>query len=237
MRIAVLDDDEAALARGCDQVKALRQEPYRLLVRENRQLGDILSEVQEEKCAAVISDHRFRTRAQVRFTGAELVYRANERGLPAVLYSAHVDEDEADSIRAWRYGIPRVVKKAPGALKALGEALRVAESEAHGERELARQGFLTPVRVVGIPPGHESVRGLGGDMVEVTVTAWRPRVKIPMPASLLPVGHRKISDDLIGRIFLGEVNYYAEKSNELFFHDLRVAPDPNPKLRRNQEAA
>lgn len=231
MRVAVLDDDEAALSRGCDQVKALRREPYRILVREHRPVGDILNEVQAENCVAIISDHRFRTRAQVPFTGAELVYRANERGLPAVLYSAHVDEDEADSIRAWRYGIPRVVKKAPGALKALGEALRVAESEAHGERELSRQGFLTPVRVVGIPRS-ETTWKLGGQMVEVTVTAWRPKVPVPMPVSLLPESHRGIGEDLIGRIFLGEVNYYAEHSNELFFHNLKAAPAPNPDRRK-----
>lgn len=236
MRVAVLDDDEAALSRGCDQVKALRREPYRLLVREHRPVSDILNEVQAENCAAIISDHRFRTRAQVRFTGAELVYRANERGLPAVLYSAHVDEDEADSIRAWRYGIPRVVRKAPGALKALGEALRVAESEAHGERELSRQGFLTPVRVVGVPR-NELASKLGGQLVEVTVTAWRPKVRVPMPASLLPKSHRGLGDGLIGRIFLGEVNYYAEHSNELFFHNLRAAPAPDPDRRKKQEAA
>lgn len=236
MRVAVLDDDEAALSRGCNQVKALRREPYRVLVREHRPVSDILNEVQAQDCAAVISDHRFRTRAQVRFTGAELVYRANERGLPAVLYSAHVDEDEADSIRAWRYGIPRVVKKAPGALKALDEALLIAESEAHGERELSRQGFLTPVRVVGVPR-KESTGKIGGHMVEVTVTAWRPKVRVPMPVSLLPESHQEIDEGLIGRIFLGEVNYYAEHSNELFFHNLRAAPAPDPDRRKKQEAA
>ncbi|MFE7180600.1 DNA-binding transcriptional response regulator [Streptomyces erythrochromogenes] len=228
MRVAVLDDDEAALARGCNQVKALEREPYRVLVRSHRPMDDILDEVQSVNCGAVISDHRFRTRSQVSFNGAELVYRSNERGLPAILYSAHVDEDEADSIRAWRYGIPRVVKKAPGALKALGEALRVAESEAHGERELARQGFVTPVRVVGIPGDREVGKGHGGRMVEVTVTAWRPRTPIPMPASLLPEDHRELGESLIGQIFLGEVNYYAENENELFFHNLKAAPNPRP---------
>lgn len=229
MKVAVLDDDEAALARGCDQVKALEKEPYRVLVRSHRPLDEILDEVQSEHCAAVISDHRFRTRSQVSFNGAELVYRSNQRGLPAVLYSAHVDEDEADSIRAWRYGIPRVVRKAPGALKALSEALRVAESEAHGNRELSRQGFLTPVRVVGISGAGEGRHGQGGQMVEVTVTAWRPKTPIQMPVSLLPESDREVTESLVGRIYLGEVNYYAESVNELFFHHLQAAPSPRPR--------
>lgn len=215
-RVAVADDDENALSRGCDQVRFLRFEPYRLLIRERRPLQDVLNEVKSEGCGALISDHRFKTRANVNFDGAELVYRANQGGLPAVLYSAHVDEDEADSIRAWRYGIPRVVRKERGSTRALAEALSVAEKETHGERELTRQGFLTPVRVVRIPEDSTTDTRQRYPMVDVTVTAWRPRVLVPMPMSLLPEEALNSPETLPGRIFLGEVNYYAEHGNELF---------------------
>ncbi|MFD0257657.1 hypothetical protein ACFVH7_05175 [Kitasatospora indigofera] len=234
MKVAVLDDDEVALSRGCDQVKALENEPYRLLIRGHRPLRDVLEEIEAERCQAVISDHRFQTRAQVDFSGAELVYRANERGLPAVLYSAHVDEDEADSIREWRYGIPRVVRKAPGALRHLKDALQVAESEAHGVRELSRQGFLTPVRVVSVSGEWGGAAGTGAPTVDVTVTAWKPRERLQMPLALLPVADRDLSQSLVGRIYLGEVNYYAQDSHALFFHNLRLAPrrTPSPQIDR-----
>lgn len=236
-RVAVADDDENALSRGCDQVRFLKHEPYRLLIRERRPLQDVLDEVRSEGCGALISDHRFKTRANVNFDGAELVYRANQDGLPAVLYSAHVDEDEADSIRAWRYGIPRVVRKERGSTRALAEALIVAEKEVHGERELARQGFLTPVRVVSVPDKSTAGSTQRYPMADVTVTAWRPRALVPMPMSLLPEEALSTPETLPGRIFLGEVNYYAEHGNELFFHNLRDAPPSRLSRRTDRNIA
>src|SRR4051812_38603242 len=100
-RAAILGDDQRALDRASDQLRALRWEPYSVLVREPRSWRSFLEEVQAAGCEVLISDHRLRTRANVDFSGAELVFHSNEQGLPAVLYSAHVDEDEAYSIRPW----------------------------------------------------------------------------------------------------------------------------------------
>jgi hypothetical protein len=218
--VAVLDDREDDLARACDQVEDLNLSVMSFLLRGPKGIDLLLDEFLQRGCGALISDHRLHPRGGVDFDGAQLVARANERGLPAILYSAYVEDDEATSIRTWRYGIPSIVKKGPGSADAIANALRVAEEEASGKRSLERKGFLTPVRVVDV---HDHA---GRPTLDVTVTAWKPDVPVTIPLALLPPGFRVQSSTLIGRVFLGEVNFYADHESDLFFHQLRPAPVP-----------
>ncbi|MGW7002633.1 hypothetical protein ACWGCW_07355 [Streptomyces sp. NPDC054933] len=218
-RVALVDDREEALIRACDLLGDLPLTVDPMLLREPRTLDSVLEEILGRGCTALISDHRLRHHARVGFDGAELVYRANERKLPAVLYSAHVEDDEATSIREWRYRIPRVVQKGPHSVEAIPEALQTAAAEVAGRRALERRGFLTPVRVVDV---HRD----GYPTVDVTVTAWKPDTVVTIPLTRLPATHQSASSSLIGTVFLGKVNFYAESEAELFFHDLELAPDP-----------
>ncbi|WSA78833.1 hypothetical protein OG930_26415 [Streptomyces sp. NBC_01799] len=218
-RVALVDDREEALTRACDILGELSITVDPMLLREPRTLDSVLAEILGRGCTALISDHRLRHHARVGFDGAELVYRANERKLPAVLYSAHVEDDETTSIREWRYRIPRVVRKGPHSVDAMPEALRTALAEVEGQRSLERRGFLTPIRVIGV---HSE----GYPTVDVTVTAWKPDVPITIPLTRLPAEYRLKSRSLVGKVFLGKVNFYAEDEAELFFHDLSLAPDP-----------
>lgn len=221
--VAVLDDREDDLARACDQVEDLNFSVESFLLRGPKRLDNLLDEVLQKGCSALISDHRLHPRGGVDFDGAKLVARANERGLPAILYSAYVEDDEATSIRTWRYGIPSIVKKGPGSAEAIADALRVAEEEAAGRRSLERRGFLTPIRVVDV---HDFV---GRPTLDVTVTAWKPDVAVTIPIALLPPTYRVQSSALIGMVFLGEVNFYADQESDLFFHALRPAPVSPPE--------
>ncbi|MFH9353517.1 hypothetical protein [Kitasatospora sp. NPDC017646] len=223
--VAVLDDREDDLARACDQVEDLDYSVFSMLIRGPRQIDDVLDEVMDRGCHALISDHRLHPRGGVNFDGAELVARANERRLPAILYSAYVEDDEATTIRAWRYGIPRIVKKGPGSVYAIAEALQIAQEESEGNRALERQGFLTPIRVVDV---HDHI---GRPTLDVTITAWQPDVPVTIPIALLPPGFRVRSTDLIDQIFLGEVNFYADHESELFFRNLKAAPTPPAEWR------
>ncbi|GEK00361.1 hypothetical protein [Streptomyces sp. 1-11] len=218
--VAVLDDREDDLERACDQVEDLDLSVFSVLLRGPRKMDELLDYLLAKGCGALISDHRLHPRGGVDFDGARLVARANERGLPAILYSAYVEDDEATSIRTWRYGIPRIVKKGPGSTGEIAQALRVAEEEATGHRSLERRGFLTPITVVDV---HDHI---GRPTLDVTVTAWRPDVPVTIPIALLPPQSRVGSTSLIGKIYLGEVNFYAEHESDLFFKDLRLAPVP-----------
>ncbi|MEV4557244.1 hypothetical protein AB0K51_09615 [Kitasatospora sp. NPDC049285] len=224
-QVAVVDDREDDLARACDQVEDLDFSVFSMLLRGPRSIDDILDEILGRGCHALISDHRLHPRGGVTFDGAELVARANERGLPAILYSAYVEDDEATSIREWRYSIPRIVKKGPGSVEAIAEGIQVAQAEVAGQRLLEREGFLTPIRVVDV---HDHI---GRPTLDVTVTAWQPDVPVTIPIALLPPAHRVRSVELIDQIFLGEVNFYAEHEAELFFRNLRPAPTPPPEWR------
>ncbi|MFI1938193.1 hypothetical protein ACH44C_13565 [Streptomyces purpureus] len=217
-RVALVDDRQDALTRACDILGDLPISVEPMLLREPRSLDSVLDEILGRGCTALISDHRLRHHAQVGFDGAELVYRANERKLPAVLYSAHVEDDETTSIREWRYRIPRVVRKGPHSVDAIPEALQAAAAEAEGHRALERRGFLTPIRIIDM---HSD----GYPTIDVTVTAWKPDTPITIPLTRLPVEYRSKSRLLIGKVFLGKVNFYAEDEAELFFHDLVLAPD------------
>ncbi|MEU6124596.1 hypothetical protein [Streptomyces sp. NPDC047123] len=219
IKVALVDDRKDALTRTCDLLEDLPLSVESMLLRETQTLDSVLKEIRERGCNALISDHRLRHQSHVGFDGAELVYRANEKRLPAILYSAYVEDDEATTIREWRYFIPRVVEKGPGSVKVIPGALRAAKAESDGVRPLERRGFLTPIRIVDI---H---RDSGYPTVEVAVTAWKPDARVTIPATRLPVTHRKLVPGLIGQIFLGEVNFYAEEESELFFHKLRPAPE------------
>lgn len=219
IKVALVDDRKEALTRTCDLLEDLPLGVESMLLRETQTLDSVLREILDRGCNALISDHRLRHQSHVGFDGAELVYRANERKLPAILYSAYVEDDEATTIREWRYFIPRVVEKGPGSIKVIPGALQAARAESEGVRPLERRGFLTPIRVVDIhrDPGYPTV--------EVAVTAWKPDARVTIPVTRLPVAHQQLVPGLIGQIFLGEVNFYAEEESELFFHKLRPAPD------------
>ncbi|MFJ2724492.1 hypothetical protein [Streptomyces collinus] len=219
-KVALVDDRRDALTRTCDLLEDLPINVEAMLLRKPQTLDDLLSEILGRGCHALISDHRLRHQAHVGFDGAELVYRANERRFPAILYSAYVEDDESTTIREWRYFIPQVVEKGSRSIDAIPKALQAAKAEAEGNRTLERRGFVTPVRVVDI---H---RGAGYPTVDVTVTAWKPDVPVTIPATLLPHTHQRLTPDLIGQVFLGEVNFYAEDDSELFFHHLEPAPAP-----------
>ncbi|MER7724091.1 hypothetical protein [Streptomyces sp. NPDC096323] len=219
IKVALVDDRMDALTRTCDLLEDLPLSVESMLLRETQTLDSVLEEILDRGCNALISDHRLRHQSHVGFDGAELVYRANEKKLPAILYSAYVEDDEATTIREWRYLIPRVVEKGPGSIKVIPGALQAAKEESEGTRPLERRGFLTPIRVVDI---H---RDSGYPTVEVTVTAWKQDARVTIPATRLPASHRNLHSGLIGQIFLGEVNFYAEEESELFFHELRPAPE------------
>lgn len=217
--VGVVDDQRDALARACEQLEDVSLHVTPILLHKRQTLDEVIDEILQRGCEAVVSDHRLKNRALVDFDGAELVYRVNERYVPAVLYSAHVEDDESTTIREWRYRIPRVIKKGPRSVRDIPEALQIATAELAGHRELGRRGFLTPVRVVDIHAGA----GFPG--VDVTITAWKPDVRVAIPRACLPLSHRVISRDLIGTVFIGYVNFYANEESELFFHDLKYVPE------------
>jgi CheY-like chemotaxis protein len=171
---------------------------------------------------AVICDHRLAGRGEVPYYGAEVVAKSNANHLPAVLITTYADA-EAHSIRLWRSGIPRLLRRGRESdPDTIYEALIQADREADGTYEPNRKPYRVVVRV-------ETVRKIGGiRLAEVVVPAWNPSEVVEIPVSLITQDSQQRKFQLSGARFIAYVNIYAETPDELYFRDFEPAPEiPN----------
>jgi FixJ family two-component response regulator len=180
---------------------------------------DLLDQI-AARSRATICDHRLGQRTAVPYDGAEVVARSNDHGIPAVLITTYANTDENTSIRRWRAGIPRLLRRGTQAHPdAIAKALRVAENEARGLYEVERTAYRTVVRV-------QDIRSWEGQSVaEVVVSAWHPDEVVELPTSLLLDTIDLQDQQLPGRRFMAEVNIYAETAGELYFRAFEPAPE------------
>jgi FixJ family two-component response regulator len=223
--VAVVDDIEQMARSMASLVEEAGFRPVQIPpVHAN--VEELLAQIAAES-RATVCDHRLGQRTAVPYDGAEVVARSNRNGVPAVLITTYANTDENTSIRRWRAGIPRLLRRGTEADPAtITEALRVAEKEAGGLYELERTAYRTVVRV-------EAVRSWEGQSVaEVVVAAWHPDEVVELPTSLLLETVDVRAQHLLGRRFMAEVNIYAETAGELYFRAFEPAPEvPSEWLR------
>ncbi|ORT61326.1 hypothetical protein [Streptomyces sp. CB03238] len=170
---------------------------------------------------AVVCDHILGGRGNARFTGAELVCKANRRAgtpLPAVLISSHVNTDQNGAILRWREGIPSVVDKSD-ASDAVVDALRYTLDELAGNLARERRAFATPIEVL-------SVRSEGEEpQAKVVVVGWKIDSSVWMPLRPIEEATGLHPEELPGRWLEAEVNCYAKEASALFYRNIILAPD------------
>ncbi|UGY90774.1 response regulator [Streptomyces gobiensis] len=171
---------------------------------------------------ALICDHVLRGRTAVRFTGAELVCKANRRpgrALPAVLVSSHVNTDQKAAILRWREGIPRVVDKSE-ASEQLMSALDYTLAELGGQIARERRSFPTPIEVLEVLPDVEE------PVAKVVVVGWRIASSVWMPVQPITEATGLRPGELPGRWLEADVNCHARNASDLYFQNIVIAPDP-----------
>ncbi|WP_411116491.1 response regulator [Streptomyces sp. 058-1L] len=170
---------------------------------------------------AVVCDHILAGRGNVRFTGAELVCKANRRAgtpLPAVLISSHVNTEQNGAILRWREGIPSVVDKTDASDEVV-EALQYTLDELAGNLARERRAFATPIEVLEVQPGGEEPKA------KVVVVGWKIDSSVWMPLGPIEEATGLGPEELCGQWLEAEVNCYAKDASDLFYRNIILAPD------------
>ncbi|MEU4297456.1 hypothetical protein [Kitasatospora aureofaciens] len=219
----MIDDDPVALKALTYQLQDIDLVPVEIPLAACSTIDDAILRLRAEGCEGAVCDHRLRGSSQVSFDGAQLVSQANlSARIPGVLLSAWTDEDQATSIRRWRYGIPKVLNKRGRRLpEEILDALTLAGIEAAGNRPLERKAFTTTVEIADL--SHEAEC----PTAHVYVEAWDPDTPVVVPLDLFPAGTGDMPpSDLAEQVYIAEVNYYAKDDGDLFFQNLRLASTP-----------
>ncbi|MCO5968247.1 hypothetical protein [Actinoallomurus soli] len=170
---------------------------------------------------ALVCDHILSGRGAVRFTGAELVSKANRltrSPLPAVLISSHVQTDQTGSIRRWREGIPAVVDKSELSDSVI-DALSYTIDELSGKVSRERRAFTTPIEVLDVVTESEV------PAAKVIVVGWRIATSVWMPLQPIVAATGLSAENLPGRWLEADVNCHAKEASELFYRNIVLAPD------------
>lgn len=169
---------------------------------------------------ALVCDHILSGRSAVRFTGAELVSKANcrEQPFPAVLISSHVNTDQTASIRRWRAGIPVVVDKSEYS-DVIVDALDLTLAELSGHVARERRAFATPIEILDVRPEGEF------PSARVVVVGWRIETSVWMPLQPIVDATGLSPDQLPGRWLEADVNCHAKDASHLYYSNIILAPD------------
>ncbi|WP_327168497.1 hypothetical protein [Streptomyces subrutilus] len=170
---------------------------------------------------ALICDHVLSSHGRVRFTGAEVVSKANLHGeapLPAVLISSHINTAQQGAISRWRKGIPQVVGKTDLSEEIL-PAIDYTVAELNGDFARERRAFPTPIEIIEVAPEGE-VR-----QAKVVVVGWRINTPVWMPLDPILEATGLRGESLAGQWLDADVNCYARKAEDLYYSNIALSPE------------
>lgn len=218
-RVGMVDDDPAAMRALSYQLQDADLTPVAISLAGSPGIDDVIAEIMDKECVAAICDHRLNGSGHATFDGAQLACRSNLASqVPCVLLSAWTSEDKSTSIRRWRHGIPRVLNKRGRSTRDISEALTVTKMEMAGTCPLERKAFSTALEVASLSYEAEC------QTAYVYVPAWSPDVQVVVPLDLFPQPViARPPREVIGSLFIADVNYYAVDEGELFFQNIRQA--------------
>lgn len=217
--VAIVDDDADEAEMAVLEVVEAGFQPFVISKGSHYDAVEDLVAVIEEEAQAAVCDHRLRTRGLANFEGAELAAKLFDLGIPNVLITQFL-MDSGVSIRRHRDKIPVLLSRAEVDSSSIKKGLRRCLAEIKGEVTPERKPHRSLVRV-------EEVREEAGEtVVDAVVLNWNPHQAVRFPRALVPEHlHSALGPDVW---LLAGVNVGAEKSEDLFFKDVSLAPEPDP---------
>lgn len=178
-----------------------------------------LANVIESQADVAICDHRLRPGGLADFDGAELAATLFERNIPALLITQYYMDSDV-SIRRWRRKVPVLMKRAEVDPLKVREGLSRCRAEIGGHPPKDRKPYEALVHV------DEVRKESGENVIDVMVSNWDPHQAVRLPISLVPSNLRQSISS--GVWLLATVNVGAERPEDLYFEDMRLAPEPEP---------
>lgn len=182
------------------------------------QAEQLAQEIIESPARAAVCDHRLRLGGLADFDGAELAAALFERKFPSVLVTQYYMDTDV-SIRRWKRKVPVLMRRIDANPERIKEGIWQCKAEIDGYTPVNRKPYEALIHV-------DEVKNESGEKVlDVMVTNWDPNQAVRLPMSLAPMNlHKHISS---GMWLLASVNIGAEKPEDLYFEDIRLAPEPD----------
>ncbi len=218
LKIAIIDDDKNLADVTAWEVEEAGYEPFFLKNKQFHNVNDLVLLIRENAQAAVC-DHRLMNSGFANFSGAELVANLYDWKFPSLLITQYTEMDTSFSIRKWRHKIPVLLSREEADAASIAKGIEDCTLELSGKIPSTRKPRRTIVRIIHIDEeSHERV-------VDAFVPAWNPHKAVRFPASLMTDNIRVVLKPNI-RLF-AYVNTGAEKSDDLYFENFELAPEPD----------
>ncbi|MCI0721755.1 MAG: hypothetical protein L0338_22710 [Acidobacteria bacterium] len=213
--VAILDDDPynydlwKMWVEGAGYTPVILEEPFSTL---NEAVKRITSIAQGAVC-----DHKL-TQLGYKwpFDGAEVVARLYENNTPAILVTKYRRLEAELSIRRYRRSIPILLSFEDVSPASIRQGLNRCAAEIQGGILPGRRTHRAIVRVDEVANGY----------VVAFVSQWNPHQAVNISKDVFP---DNIRNQLVGgQRYVAMVNIGAANSDELYFENIALAPDPDP---------
>ena len=186
--------------------------------------GQLVEQVRDLNCDAVICDHRLSQVPFAAFTGAEFVAELYSMGIPGVLLSTFSAIDRDTSIRLHRARIPSLLGRNDLDPDHILYGLSLCDDELKGRIVPERRPRRTLVRVVDV------ISEGGEPVVDAILHTWNPSEAIRFPLRIIEDQQicRSLTTAFDGELRLfAKVNVGCQNESDLFFHEFELAPEPD----------
>jgi hypothetical protein len=152
------------------------------------------------------------------FSGAELAAALYDAGIPTLLVTRYLDIDQHTSIRRWRAKLPVVLHMREFEASTIKDSLEFCAAELQGCIARSRKPYRVMLHITDVERRAE------GSSIDVCVGCWDHYQRVRLPFSLIP---EHLHDHLVPNSWLfAHVNIRAEWSEELYFREFALAPEP-----------
>lgn len=220
-RIAVIDDERAQAELTSYKLEEAGFDP--IIIEGSNPFTthqELTVAVRKTEAQGLVCDHRLTRHRFSQFNGAS--YVASLYGaLPSVLTTQYIEIDVDVSIREFRERIPVLLSRDDTIPKILIQAFRVVIDELSGKISSQRKAHRAVVRVTELSSVAEE------RVVEAFIPQWNPGRAVRFPFKLIPEEIRHLVGP--GVRLLSSVNIEAKSSDDLYFRDFELAPNPDPE--------
>jgi hypothetical protein len=215
--IAIIDDESTDAQIPEREVEAAGFKPI-IVNRSFRKIEELAAFIKAEAQAALCA-HRLADYGFAHFYGAKLVASLYDLKIPAILITQYSDIDNDVSIRKWRDKIPVLLNRDEADAESIRRGIENCVLELLGRLPETRIPYRVLLRITNIT--DES----GERVVDVIIPGWNLYRAVRFPVSLIPlVFHDKLTPGV--RLF-ARVNIGAAKSDDLYFREFELAPEPD----------
>jgi len=216
--IAIVDDDKELAEITAWDVEAAGYEPSLLFDGNFTDVNQMASFIIQGFQGAVC-DHRLSNSGLANFYGAELVATLYNAKFPSILVTQFTETDISFSIRKWRRNIPVLLSREETSALSIAQGIEDCTSELAGKIPSTRKPRRTIVRIASIDEESNT------SVIDAFIPSWNPHKAVRFPASLIPE-YIRVTLKPNTRLF-AYVNTGADKSDDLYFENFELAPEPD----------